>query len=479
MPLSTIITLAAAGVGALIALWAFLTVLGWRTIVDTNKVHIVQTAKKTTSYGVGQANGNVYYRIPAWVPMWGISMMELPVNNFKINLDGYKAYDKDRVPFDLDVVAFFRIFDTNIAAARVASFDDLRNQLVSIVQGAVRKILASHDIHTVMIDRATFGDQFTQEVKSELVHWGVEPVKNLELMDIRDESGSKVIASIMMVKTSQIEADSRKAVAENEQAARSAEIASKQAIAMSEQDSEQQVGERTAQQQQAVGIAKEKAEQAIQDQLAVTQTKVMAVKAIETQRQAEITRDAAVVAAEQAQRTSVINADAAKQVSITQAQAANETAKLQAAAVVAAAEAAAQSTRVKGEAEGAARLALEMAPVNAQLAMAKEIGGNQGYQEYLVKVEQVKMSAQVGMAQAEALKSADLKIIASGGNIDSGLNSLGEIFSPKGATNLAGTLTALAATPEGQALVTKLIGDTSTLKAQAASTAKASTPKAS
>lgn len=152
----------------------------FRVVVETNKVHIVQSKKQTTSYGTGQSSGNAYYKWPRWVPVIGVTRIILPVNNFDLNLHGYKAYDKDRVPFELDLTAFFRIADTNKAAERIANFEDLAEQLQFIVQGAARKILASHDIHQIMLGRATFGEQFTTEVKGELASWGVEPVKNME-----------------------------------------------------------------------------------------------------------------------------------------------------------------------------------------------------------------------------------------------------------------------------------------------------------
>ena len=79
-----------------------------------------------------------------------------------------------RAPFRLDLTAFFRIADTNVAAARIANMKELVAQLHYIVQGAARKILATHDIHQIMVDRATFGAQFTQEVATELANWGVE-----------------------------------------------------------------------------------------------------------------------------------------------------------------------------------------------------------------------------------------------------------------------------------------------------------------
>lgn len=40
----------------------------------------------------------------------------------------------------MDITAFL-ISDSNIAAQRVKSFDDLRNQLTDIIQGSIRSIL--------------------------------------------------------------------------------------------------------------------------------------------------------------------------------------------------------------------------------------------------------------------------------------------------------------------------------------------------
>lgn len=207
-----------------------------RVVVPTNMVHTVQSQRKTTSYGSGQKAGNVYYNWPSWVPMIGITRIILPVNNFELSLAGYEAYDKDRVPFRLDLTAFFRIADTNVAAARISTMKDLIEQLHFIVQGAARKILATHDIHQIMVDRATFGAQFTQEVASELANWGVEPVKNMELMDVRDAEGSRVIADIMAMKASNIQMTSRIEVANNMKAAQTAEIAARQEVEVREQE---------------------------------------------------------------------------------------------------------------------------------------------------------------------------------------------------------------------------------------------------
>ena len=171
--------------------------LMFRRVVSTNMVHIVQSRRKTLPYGTGQSAGNVYYQWPSWVPFFGVTVIALPVSNFDISLKDYEAYDKDRVPFMVDVVAFFRINDTARAAQRVSSIEELKAQLQQIVQGAVRKVLASALIDTIMLERAQFGSQFTEEVRDQLKEWGTEPVKSMELMDIRDAHGSKVISNII------------------------------------------------------------------------------------------------------------------------------------------------------------------------------------------------------------------------------------------------------------------------------------------
>ena len=182
--------------GVVIAI-VILVALFLRRVVPTNEVHIVQSGKSTVSYGKDHNSGNTYYEWPSWIPVVGIVKIVLPVSVFDEDLESYEAYDKGRLPFVVDVKAFFRITDSNVAAQRVSSFDELRNQLRAILQGAVRTILASADIEEIMQGRSQFGEQFTKEVEAQLTNWGVSTVKNIELMDIRDSVSTHVIKNIM------------------------------------------------------------------------------------------------------------------------------------------------------------------------------------------------------------------------------------------------------------------------------------------
>ena len=410
----------------------FMIATTFRKVVSTNMVHIVQSRKRTAPYGTGQGNGNVYYKWPSWLPYFGVTVIELPVSNFDLSLKGYEAYDKDRVPFMVDVTAFFRIKDTALAAQRVSSVEDLENQLLLIVQGAVRKVLASDVIDTIMLERSKFGSNFTNEVKDQLAEWGVESVKSMELMDIRDaHENSKVISNIMAKKTSHIEMESRTEVANNMRKAKTAEIEADQAVEIRRQDSAEAVGKRTAEKDQAVGISQQQSRQEVLTQEKITKERDMEVSRVAKVKSAEITRDEKIVEAEQGRRTTVIEAEGALEAKTKQA----------------------QGVELYGKAEAAAEQAKQLAPVQAQIALAKEIGTNDGYQKYLAMIKAVEAYMTVGSKQAEALQHADVKVISNTGSPTSGLNNVMELFSSKGGTEVGAAIQAFAQTPIGESIL--------------------------
>lgn len=426
--------LAIIGVVAIFALVNFFTAIALRRVVPTNEVHIVQSSRHTTSYGKDTKNGNVYYEWPNWMPVIGVSKTVLPVSVFKIELKSYEAYDTGRVPFEVDVVAFFRIEDSNMAAQRVASFMQLQEQLMYMVQGAVRSVLASHDIDKIMIERSTFGEAFTKEVQEQLLNWGVIPVKNLELMDIRDGKGDQVIHNIMQKKKSLIEMQSRTEVADNMKNAKIAEINAERDAQIQNQQALQAVGEREAEKNKQIGVAQEKSTQEIKEQQRITKEKEMAVTKVAQVQQANITKEVNVVEAEQTKQTTVLIAEGKL-----------ESKKREA-----------EGIQIEGTAKAEAEKALQLAPVTAQITLAKEIGSNEGYQNYLVTLRRVEATQVVGVEQAKALEKANVKIIANTGEPTNGLTNVMDLFTPKGGTSIAGMLEALAQTDEGQKILAKI-----------------------
>ena len=406
----------------------------FRRVVETDMVHIVQSRKKTVSYGVGEAVGNVYYHWPSWVPIVGITVKQLPISNFDLSLESYEAYDTDRVPFVVDVTAFFRIADTQTAAQRVVDVKSLKAELLLIVQGAVRKVLASDKIDDIMLERSKFGDSFTNEVADQLTAWGVEPVKAMELMDIRDAGDSRVIENIMAKKKSFIEMESRVEVAENNRIARVAEIEADREVDLRNEQAAQAVGERVAEKDRAVGIADEQAKQSIKEQQAITAEKEMTVRRVEAVKQAEITKDEQVVVAEQEKETTIIRAEGDLQAKHREA----------------------KGIETIGLAEASAEKAMQLAPVEAQIALAKEIGENEGYQSYLMTIDAIAAQKVIGVEQAQALTAADVKVIANAGNAGDGMSKAMDLFTSQGGTNLGSMLEGLMQTPSGEALLARL-----------------------
>ena len=439
------------------------TSLFLRRVVPTNEVHIVQSGKATVSYGKEHEAGNTYYEWPAWLPKIGIVKIVLPVSVFDGDLEAYEAYDKGRLPFVVDVKAFFRISDSNLAAQRVSSFDELRSQLLAILQGAVRTILASADIEEIMQGRSQFGEAFTREVEAQLVNWGVSTVKNIELMDIRDASASHVIKNIMEKKKSLIEMQSRIEVAENMKRASIAEIEAKRETDVQLQDALQKVGARTAEKDKAIGIANEQAQQAIKEQAKITTEKELEITKVSEVTTANIAKDVQIVKANQDKETAAINKDMAvieaaqeKETTILVAEGTKATTILVAEGNLESKKRESEGIAVEGTARAEAEKAMQLAPVQAQIVLAKEIGNNEGYQKYLITIEQVKANQTVGIEQAKALSQADLKIIANSGNVENGMKGVMDIFSSNGGTHVGAMLEGLAQTEQGEALLKKV-----------------------
>ena len=419
------------------------------------------------SYGKDTGNGNTYYKFPSWMPLIGVTTIALPVSVFAIKIDSYEAYDLGRLPFVLDLTAFFRVSDSNLAAQRVENFADLKLQLSNIIQGSVRAILSSRKLEDILQIRSELGDDFTRAVGNQLKNWGIDPVKNIELMDIRDSGGSQVIKNIMNKKISLIEKESRIEVANNKKDADIAEIEAQQLTEVRSQEAKKMIGLKTVENEREVAISQEQANQLVKDQEKITQEKQMEVERVKQVKQAEITRETEIVKAEQEQKKIEIDALARKNAQIREAEANKENQILvaqgdkekqflAAAALLEMKDKEAQGIAKIGTAEAEALRLKELAPISAQIELAKEIGENQGYQTYLISIRQIEANQAIGIEQAKALTAADLKIIANGGDVSSGVQKIGDILSSSGGMSIGAMLEGLSNSEVGKKVVDKM-----------------------
>jgi hypothetical protein len=103
---------------------------------------------------------------------------------------------------------------------------------------------------------------------------------------------------------------------------------------------------------------------------------------------------------------------------------------------------------------------MDLANVTAQSTLAKEIGENENYQSYLVKIREVEIMGEVNKVQyqslATALAGADLKLLVNSGDVHSGLGKFSDILSSKGGSVTNGLFESLKQTPEGSGIVSLL-----------------------
>jgi flotillin len=312
-------------------------------------------------------------------------------------------------------------------------------------------------------------------------------------MDVRDADGSNVIHQIMAKRISAIDMESRSEVAKNRKTAQQAELEAQQAIDVTKAETERIAGEAQAKSLQAIGIAKAESDKqsGIAKQNAIseiakserlTAEQQMEVVKVNEIKQAEIDKEKAIINIEQQKREIEIEAEAqkfkvetdakaqlfkvetdtrAQQFKVeTDASAKLEAQKKEAEAIIAVGEAQAGVIKAKGLSEAEAKKQMELANVTAQTTLAKEIGENESYQTYLIKIREIEIMGEVNKVQyqslATALNGADLKLLVNSGDVHSGLGKFSDILSSKGASATNGLVEGLKQTPEGAGILALL-----------------------
>lgn len=435
----------------LIWLWLIISAT-FRVVVDTNHVHIVQGKNKTVAYwgkmpdGHTLPDGNTYYNWSSWIPFIGITRTILPMSIFDITLENYQAYDSGRVPFGIDVKAFFRISDPVLASQRIQNFDALIQQLEDVLRSSIRSILAWADIEEILGWRSQFSQAFTDAVRPQLEKdWGVEVVKNIEFMEIKDGSGSQVITNIQKKKESEILKDSKIAIAENNKTARLKEIEAEQISQLRQQESDEMVQKRDVERKKNVSIDTQIAQQLVNDEAAKTKQKEMEVLKVEQVKQEEINKEKEIIFAEKEAKKQVIAAQANFEQAEKDANATVVQAEASANAVRVQAQAEADRVQKIWQAEGWAISAREVAEIAGKVELMEKMKANPEYAVYLQTIEAILANKEVGVAQAKALESADIKYLGTDWNANPA-EGMKWLFTPKGMANLGMSIEAFKET---------------------------------
>ena len=364
----------------------------------------------------------------------------MPLYVFDIKLETYQAYDNGKIPFDVDVTAFFVIKEAEQAAKRVADFDELRNQLREIVKWSVRKTLAQYDIQEIMEARWDLADKFYQEIMNAVKEWWVE-LKNIEFMDIIDAEWFEVIRNLLEKKRKTIETESEKQVAlknkEREiveaEARKEAEIKrieSEKEAKLAQIEADKLTRTQEVEKEKLVKLQEEEAKKQVYEKQKETKQKELDIKLLEEEKKAEIQKV-----------KEIIDAEKEKEIEIKNAEAKAKSLELDAEAKARAVELEAEAKQIAVEKEWLAKAKsidyVGTAEAKNKMEMAKALNAfTEAALEYLIQELQLKYTSKVDLEKAKALEKADIKVISTGANGNEGMNSFMDLFSSKGGANL-------------------------------------------
>ena len=277
---------------ALIVL-AVLLAMAWYRIVPANFAHVVVRRGQTRVYSPHAEQSTsgkaAYFMIPKWVPYWGVRVHMMPLSMLEINVKDFLAFDRDRVRFECDIVAYMVVHDALMAAKRFPfGVNELKDQVFKIIKATTRDTTTKLTIREIINDRPAIARRVHEFLSPEVVKWGLS-LQALELVNLQDpkDGSSTAIHDISSIAEVQINSEARQKNAEQVKQARLKEAEAEQAAATRELERDEMVGVRTQHRDQQ--IARE--QQAAQEE----RMKVMRVEQV---RKAEIQRDAAIETAE-------------------------------------------------------------------------------------------------------------------------------------------------------------------------------------
>lgn len=384
----------------------------FRTVVPTNEMHIIQRSSSTTTYWKWQEWGNTYFNWPSWFPIVGIKRIILPATIFDITIDNYEAFDNGRVPFKVNVKWFFRIDDFNLAAERIESMTELKDQLTAIVSSAIRVILANKEINNILAERSELGKEFMDAIVEDLKDFWVTCTKNIELMDITDSDNSQIIYNIQKKKESEIEKDARVSIAENEKVAKEKEIEAERRIEIAKAQKDQEVWKKQVESMKEVSMEQEKANQEINEQKKLTIEKEMEVLKTEEIQKATIEKEKAKIEKEKEKEVKKLEAEAEAEAIKALAQGRKEAAKNDADSITERWKAEAQAKQAILEAEAEWEKRKKEATIADQIALLEKINQSEEYSKYLQAIKAIEMFGLAEQKKAEALQKADIKFLA-------------------------------------------------------------------
>lgn len=330
----------------------------------------------------------------------------------EFSLEKTLTYDRNRVRFETDIVAYAMVDDPIVAAARFPKgVDELKEQMSKIMKASNRDTTTKMTLREIINEREVVARKLFEAMQPEVSKWGLK-LHAVELVSMRDpvDKLSTAIKDISSIAEVQIHSEARQRNAEQLKQARMKEAEAEEAARIREIERDKEIHLRE----------QLKLQEVLREQQQAREEEMKMIR-IEQVQKAEIERDAMIRLAEGDRAARVQRAEGEKEATVL----------------------------IKmSEAEGIRRVGEADAEAKSKLADAlKKINDSS------LDVRKIEKEEKIGLAVAEALKNAEVKIIQAGAP-----TNLLDLFTPAGGSHLGGMLAAIQAThPEAYQKLMKLL----------------------
>jgi len=311
-----------------------------------------------------------------------------------------ETIEKDQARYNVESSIKYRIKDVMTSAETYTNDEELKQMLIEVVQSSVRAVTVEYNVEDARAKKLEIETKIRSVIDKDIKAWGIEMV-SFQLVNFEDTEDSSIISDISRRREVEISARTREENAEKEKTARVKEAKAEEEAKQSEIAKDQLIAEREQKKKEMVAI-KEK----------VAKEKEYEVIQVATIKQAEIDKEKAEVEAEQMKAVAIIKANEEKE-----AETINKDKKQL--------EGEGDRARAEEQAKGQSAPIREKGKAEAEIIEAKgraEAVSKDKLQEALNKFDDKAIQALVaekvvakdeaiGVATANALTEADIKIL--------------------------------------------------------------------
>jgi uncharacterized membrane protein YqiK len=364
-------------------------------IVDVSEAHVVVTpkGKMIISSDPNISSKNWYIRIPKRIPFIGRSVRIIDVSVHETIIE-QETYEKEQARYLVKSSTKYRVVDVAVAAETFRTPKELEAMLFEIIQSAVRAVTVKYEITTARAEKSKIESDICAEMSDDFKKYGLE-IYNFNLVDFKDTPQSKAVSSISERREAQITSDTAIEVAGRLQASRVKQAEADQTASLRETEANQIKEQRV-----------QESEMYIQKKRAESEKARLEVVQVQTIMQQNIDKEKAIILAEQEKVIAEINKDKLREEGAGQRLKLEEIAKGEAAAI---------RENLVAEAEGKQRLQEALSKFTPEAINA------------MVAPQVVEAYKLIGVASAEALKTADFRVFAGSGG-ESGFD-IGKVIS--------------------------------------------------